>query len=1002
MRGTYRAQNRNLSDIHEDSSTRVMQQFVAKVEFRKKSSGKGSVFNIPLSSAFIDSFVQYFRALSLTQSDFLDAVFISPGKRVAHHLTAELYKLYSCEKNIITYTEIADNIHLFVNAKQKYRLPQIISKRELTLFLYNILDSAFATHRYHIRHYNTTALVRDLKLALYEYYYYSLLPSSFSAENRNEALFLAVLKLLEDYLANKNLCLDPQRLNLAIEFICSNAPGPRKIYAILPVLMIPYINKFLSWAHVNVDLKLFIHGLDYTLPDEAWNALRPEHCQYHIKAYLDRIKLRREDVVNIAQPRSQDLDISQLMYPPDMVQQWHKRGKNCFDNVRIISASSTLIEAENVVNALEKCVNSSKYDRIGVVTSDLVLAKCIYNKLQLADWVSRCRVKYSIPTSLADYPEIKFFMLLLSYSGSKKNELLLLSDILKHQCSLLFNEHLELVWQFEISYLQKFTPSLLVQYFDLMSCEERGLYSIIHQSCIQLEALRKAFYAGKDVSELCNMHFDIFLNLLAGNYRNTSILDVLRKIINDISLFSGHKNVRNYKELINALLYEHKHHIDDGNNFEKGLEITTNIEARFNNYDLIIACGLQDGIFPETKGEHYHISSDVRVRHRYDPPMLYEIGYVAHDFCNILSYHKVILSYCTKQLDNTRAMPTRWLSTLWAYMQLRSKQYGESSNEYKKYSVLGSIVDVELGINDIVTPRNTTYAILGSAANPPLYARPVFLSASAVEKLMRNPYKYYTEYILNLKPMQIPVDRKSLYMEFGLVLHGALANINRHLLRDCRYFDRQFYTSSLRDYCKKVLAELFFYKNVNEIYAVWLPKINNIANWLFEKEQELKCAYNIIDTMVEQRGYWKYRSSNNLDIRIEAKFDRVDVDNAGMAIITDYKTGHIPPISNIHSGRSPQLPIEALILREGTLLDKRNIPMTASAIKKILARYLRITGRREIGEEKYIDINVENVKTSICNLVELFYAKKQSYHATSDFMHSCYGHFSRIAENIEL
>ena len=78
------------------------------------------------------------------------------------------------------------------------------------------------------------------------------------------------------------------------------------------------------------------------------------------------------------------------------------------------------------------------------------------------------------------------------------------------------------------------------------------------------------------------------------------------------------------------------------------------------------------------------------------------------------------------------------------------------------------------------------------------------------------------------------------------------------------------------------------------------------------------------------------------DFTLTAKADRIEHHVDGTVSIIDYKTGVRPRDTAVQSGLSPQLPLEALILREGGFLDLQSM---ASALA-----YWELKGGREPGK----------------------------------------------------
>ena len=87
---------------------------------------------------------------------------------------------------------------------------------------------------------------------------------------------------------------------------------------------------------------------------------------------------------------------------------------------------------------------------------------------------------------------------------------------------------------------------------------------------------------------------------------------------------------------------------------------------------------------------------------------------------------------------------------------------------------------------------------------------------------------------------------------------------------------------------------------------------------------------------------------------LSARADRIERRLDGSYAILDYKTGQPPTGKQVRMGLSPQLTLEAAILREGGFTG-----IAAGASVSELA-YVRISGNNPPGEEKRLELKVKN------------------------------------------
>ena len=100
-----------------------------------------------------------------------------------------------------------------------------------------------------------------------------------------------------------------------------------------------------------------------------------------------------------------------------------------------------------------------------------------------------------------------------------------------------------------------------------------------------------------------------------------------------------------------------------------------------------------------------------------------------------------------------------------------------------------------------------------------------------------------------------------------------------------------------------------------EARALWWPRFQRIAKWF--AEWEIARRGNVADIDAEIRGEIKIPLDNERVFTLSARADRIERRSDGSYAILDYKTGAPPTGKQVRMGLSPQLTLEAAILREG-------------------------------------------------------------------------------------
>src|SRR6202521_5996462 len=103
----------------------------------------------------------------------------------------------------------------------------------------------------------------------------------------------------------------------------------------------------------------------------------------------------------------------------------------------------------------------------------------------------------------------------------------------------------------------------------------------------------------------------------------------------------------------------------------------------------------------------------------------------------------------------------------------------------------------------------------------------------------------------------------------------------------------------------------------------------------------------------EIRGEIPIPLDNARTFILSARADRIERRHDGRFAILDYKTGQPPTGKQVRMGLSPQLTLEAAILREGGFKD---IPADSSVGELV---YVRLSGNNPPGEQKSLELKIK-------------------------------------------
>jgi ATP-dependent helicase/nuclease subunit B len=307
------------------------------------------------------------------------------------------------------------------------------------------------------------------------------------------------------------------------------------------------------------------------------------------------------------------------------------------------------------------------------------------------------------------------------------------------------------------------------------------------------------------------------------------------------------------------------------------------------------------------------------------------IGLSAHDFAQLLGHDDVILTHSAK-VGGAPAVASRFLHRLEAVAG--EDRWKAAKAVGGKYIRCADAIDQPAKIEPIPQPE----------PRPPRETRPQKLSVTAIEDWLRDPYTIYARNILRLDPLD-PVDMPLSVADRGSAIHNAIGEFTQ------RYADTlpAEVARALRDIGEKHFAPLM---DRPEARALWWPRFQRIARWFAEWEAARRGDIDAI--AAEIRGEINIPLENARTFTLSARADRIERRHDGSYAILDYKTGQPPTGKQVRMGLSPQLTLEAAILREGGFPEID----AGSSVSQLV--YVRLSGNNPPGEQKMLELKIKN------------------------------------------
>lgn len=315
------------------------------------------------------------------------------------------------------------------------------------------------------------------------------------------------------------------------------------------------------------------------------------------------------------------------------------------------------------------------------------------------------------------------------------------------------------------------------------------------------------------------------------------------------------------------------------------------LEARVQGAELVILGGLNEGVWPgETKADPWLNRSMRKQLGLLTPDR--NIGLAAHDFQQAIGAPQVVLSRALRDQD-APTVASRWLIRL---LNLLSGLGDETQAILQDMRTRGQYW-VALA-NQLDLPSNAVNPEPRPAPAPPVQARPRQLWATRITKLISDPFEIYARHVLHLKKLD-DLNAEPDALARGVVLHAVLE----------AYCDQPSVLNQAEflEFADTILEAKVPWPSARR---VWRAKLARFANWYLPLEAAQREARQSVH--LEAQGHMELP---DLNFTLSAKADRIDISAQG-ALLIDYKSGEFSSITQVEK-LDKQLPLTALIIQAG-------------------------------------------------------------------------------------
>jgi ATP-dependent helicase/nuclease subunit B len=749
----------------------------------------------------------------------------------------------------------------------------------------------------------------------------------------------------------------------------------------------PATAKFLRAVGALRQGAVVLPGLDTDLDDAAWQLIggvrdasgkftsppASNHPQFAMHALLDRFGIRRSDVEILGSPAllGRDILVSEAMRPSNATAQWQRRLaqpdvvekiSSAMTNLAVIEAANPEMEALAIAVAMREARHLN--ESAALVTPDRALARRVIAALgrwnlefddsggdALTDTAAGIFARLAAeavasglepPTLLAllKHPLCRLGGAPAAFKGAIETlEMALLrgtrpqagSAGLAHDF-VRFRDELKKLNDEKPSSLHRAEPRTRLKNEELDSAQQ--LIASLQQALAPLENLHPSKPC--DFAELASGHRDVVISLSRDQHgvahafegqQGSALAAAFDDLLGGQARSGLMVELSDYPEVFQTAFSDRM--VRRGESARAQLHIYGQLEARLTQSHRVILGGLVEGVWPPAPRIDPWLSRPMRHELGLDLPER-RIGLSAHDFAQLLGADDVILSHAAK-VGGAPAVASRFLHRLEAVAGEARWQAAKAAGE--KYLRFADELDRPGKVEPIQQP----------APKPPRAVRPLKLSVTAIEDWLRDPYTIYAKFILKLNPLD-PVDMPLSAADRGSAIHDALGE-----------FTQTFATSLPDDPARALrgIGEKYFAPLMErpEARALWWPRFQRIAAWF--ADWEIARRSNVARIDAEIRGEIPIALDNARTFVLSARADRIERRSDGTYAILDYKTGQPPTGKQVRMGLSPQLTLEAAILREGGFAD---IPADSSVSQ---IAYVRLSGNNPPGEQKPLELRIK-------------------------------------------
>ena len=752
---------------------------------------------------------------------------------------------------------------------------------------------------------------------------------------------------------------------------------------------------------------LVLPGLDTNLDDTTWNIITGSdteavhgHPQFAMSALLTRIGIVRDAVKVLGEPKPHGREriASEALRPAVMSELWQERltgadfighADAAMESIAVIEAANAEEEALAIAVVLREAVEVSG-KTAALVTPDRALARRVLAALSrwhvpvddsggdaLSDTPAGVFARLVAEAALDDLPPVTLLALLkhplcrLDTAAVSTLERAILRGPrpkrgtagLAHALQT-FRIEREKFHRKEPSSLHRSDPRTTISDTEFNAAVD--LVAALNTALTPLESLPPG---PQSFAEIAARHAEV-IRALGGL---TEELAEAFDAIADAGVLAVEPG--DYAELFHTAIADRPVRRPEA---DVRVRIYGPLEARLQSVDRLVLGGLVEGVWPPQTRADPWLSRPMRHELGLDLPER-RIGLSAHDFAQALGAPEVILTRAAKQ-GGAPTVASRFVQRLAAVAG--DTRWKAALQRGARYAALARKLDETATFKPAARP----------APKPPLAARPKQLSVTEIEHWLRDPYTIYAKHVLKLAPLD-EIDMAPGASDRGTLIHDSIGEFAK------TYADKMpdDPVTKMREIGERHFKPL---ADFPEARAFWWPRFLRIAEWLAGYETARRAKLSALHA--EIGGSIPIRFGDG-EFKLTVRADRIECLADGRYAILDYKTGAPPTEKQVRAGLSPQLTLEAAILRQGGF---KAIPAGAT-VGELL--YVRLRGGAVAGEvmpiefeSGSVDEQADNALARLATLLAKFSDPDTPYYSLLHPMwtthYGTYDHLARVQE----